>query len=177
MKISRKSVPPTVPWAKWKHPYFWVASSFGLGLTPLRGPAGALLALPIAAYLHQHVLGLVEMLFLVLILYLIGVKAADWWNKQTNTKDSSPIVIDETVGMLLALSLLPSFEWAIWHVSVVFYATYWLIFILLDYFKLWPCKWLENRKGGAGVMLDDVAAGVQTVIVVYILVIGVGSLL
>ena len=177
MKISRKLFPPTVPWLKWKHPYFWVASSFGLGLSPLRGPAGALLALPIAAYLHQHVLGLVEMFVLIGLLYFVGMKAADWWNKQTKTEDSSPIVIDETVGMLLALSLLPSFHWEFWHVSVVFYMVYWLIFILLDYIKPWPCKWLENRHGGAGVMLDDIGAGIYTAIVAYALVIGVGSLL
>lgn len=171
MKISRKKSVPTVPWKKWKHPYFWVASSLGLGLTSLRGPAGALLALVIVGLLQQTYFGqhIDLMLALTAALFLLGVKAGDWWEAETKVKDTSPVTIDETVGMMLALVFLPGFRPESWLASTVFFFAYWLIFILFDYFKPWPCKGLENKPGGWGVMLDDIGAGVYTIITSWLL--------
>ena len=34
-----------------------------------------------------------------------------------------------------------------------------------DVVKLWPAKALENLHGGHGILMDDIAAGFQTLIV------------
>ena len=35
--------------------------------------------------------------------------------------------------------------------------------------KIWPAKDLENMKGGHGIILDDVAAGFQTLIFILLI--------
>lgn len=68
-------------------------------------------------------------------------------------KDPGAIVIDEIVGMVLTLAGLP------------FNATTaglgFVLFRVLDITKPFPIGFLERRfKGGTGIVLDDVAAGV-----------------
>lgn len=68
-------------------------------------------------------------------------------------KDPGAIVIDEIVGMVLTLAGLP------------FNATTaglgFVLFRVLDITKPFPIGFLERRfKGGTGIVLDDIAAGV-----------------
>jgi len=80
-------------------------------------------------------------------------------------KDPSSIVWDEFVGMWIALFMLPT-GW------------YWLIaafvlFRIFDIWKPWPIGWLDiNLKGGAGIMLDDVAAGLISLGIIQVAALG-----
>jgi len=69
-------------------------------------------------------------------------------------------VIDEIAGYLAAMFLAPS-GW-------LFIACGFVIFRVFDIVKPWPLKRLQELHGGAGVMLDDVGAGVYTNIVLQI---------
>jgi len=71
--------------------------------------------------------------------------------------DPSVVVIDEIVGMWVALFLLPKTI----GVAVVSF----LVFRLFDIVKPFPARNLERIPGGWGIMLDDVIAGVYTNIV------------
>ena len=67
--------------------------------------------------------------------------------------DSGKIVIDEIVGMAIALVGFPP-TWT--NVVVIF-----LIFRVLDVVKLWPANYCDREMpGGAGVVLDDVVSGI-----------------
>jgi phosphatidylglycerophosphatase A len=73
-------------------------------------------------------------------------------------EDSSHIVIDEVVGFLIAM----------WGVGFSMWA--WLLgFLLFRIWDIWkPFSFIEEIPGGWGVMLDDVAAGVMTNIMLRI---------
>ena len=83
--------------------------------------------------------------------------------KDNNKKDDGRIVIDEVVGQLLTLAPLAvvpglwprSAGWLLtWHV------TGFVVFRVLDIWKPGPIRRMEQRfAGGAGVMMDDVLAG------------------
>lgn len=67
--------------------------------------------------------------------------------------DSGKIVIDEIVGMAIALVGFPP-TWT--NVLVVF-----VIFRFFDVVKLWPASYCDRQMpGGAGVVLDDVVSGI-----------------
>ena len=66
----------------------------------------------------------------------------------------SEIVVDEAVGMWLALAGLPR------HGAILFLA--FLLFRCFDIAKFPPMKQLERLPGGVGIMLDDIAAGLLT---------------
>jgi len=46
---------------------------------------------------------------------------------------------------------------------------------LFDIFKPWPVSWLDQQlPGGWGIMLDDVAAGLLSLIIIQVLALGLG---
>ncbi len=95
----------------------------------------------------------------IVVLFLIGWWAADRHAKQLQKNDPSCIVIDELVGMMITLFIMPK--------SVIVYASAFVVFRLFDIVKPFPINILERRVyGGLGIMLDDVLAGFMAWIVV-----------
>jgi phosphatidylglycerophosphatase A len=75
--------------------------------------------------------------------------------------DAPEIIADEVVGMWVALALLPA-VW--WLVVLAFVGFRWL-----DIAKPGPIGWLDREvKGGLGVMLDDLVAGLVVGSVLYL---------
>ncbi len=89
----------------------------------------------------------------------LGVPAASFL-EQKHGDDPSIVVFDEAVGMWLALVYLPK----IWWVALGAF----LLFRLFDIVKPQPAKYFDNMRGGAGIMMDDVIAGVYANIVMQI---------
>ena len=82
-------------------------------------------------------------------------------------KDHPAIVIDEVVGLLVALAGVPM-HWT-W-VLLGF-----LAFRVLDILKPWPIRWLSRGRGGLEVVVDDVAAGVMARLVLEVIMVGAGG--
>jgi phosphatidylglycerophosphatase A len=74
--------------------------------------------------------------------------------------DPSSVVIDEVVGMWIALIFLPK--------SLVAGCAAFILFRVLDIVKPQPARALERLPGGWGIMLDDVVAGVYTNLILQI---------
>jgi len=109
--------------------------------------AGALVALPIWYYLG------LETLFLgAILLTIIAVKQINDYEASGGEHDDKKIVIDEVVGIWIALSI-SSGTWVQWVLSIAFFRV----------FDIWKPSIIgridKNVKGGWGVMGDDVVAG------------------
>ena len=85
---------------------------------------------------------------------LLGIWTAGEAERLLGRKDASSIVIDEISGYLISMALVP-FSWCA-------AAAGFLLFRLFDILKPWPLDRLQRIRGGAGVMADDVGAGVYT---------------
>jgi phosphatidylglycerophosphatase A len=84
----------------------------------------------------------------------LGIWASGHAEKLLKTKDARPIVIDEIVGMWISVLFLP-------HLISYLLAAF-ILFRLFDVIKPFPAKKAEHLKGGWGIMLDDVIAGLYT---------------
>lgn len=136
-------------------PAGWLACGFGSGLAPVaQGTFGSLAALLPWLLLRQLPLPLY--VFTLLAGFAVGVWACNVASRALGVADHRSLVWDEFIGQwvaLLPLLLLPS-PW--WMVAGGF-----ALFRLFDVWKPWPISWLDRRvKGGLGVMIDDVLAGV-----------------
>ena len=82
--------------------------------------------------------------------------------RRSGREDPSFVVLDEVLGMYLALLFLsPSLPWVV---------TAFVLFRLLDILKPWPVSLMEKRfTGGAAILLDDLMAGAITGLVLIIL--------
>jgi phosphatidylglycerophosphatase A len=88
----------------------------------------------------------------IVILFAIGVWSGTVAEHYFGGIDPGPVVLDEVVGMLITLALIP--------VNVTGAITGFLIFRVLDVLKPWPSAGFEKLPGGLGVMADDGMAAV-----------------
>lgn len=139
----------------------FLASGCGLGALP-RAPGtwGSLGALPL--WFIFSGLSNSWYLLLVLIISWFAVVIADEAGKCLQVTDSPVIVIDEIVGLLLALTAVPL---GFGNALAAF-----LLFRFFDIVKPFPANWCEdNLPGGWGVVADDLVAGIMTWVVMHLL--------
>ncbi len=139
-----------------------MATGFGIGLSPIMpGTIGSFsaivfwLLLPPVIWVHN--------LILVMLSICFGVYFCHKTEKDMQVHDHESIVLDEFVGMWIALMSLPvnNLEWVV--VSFI-------IFRLLDIEKPWPIHWLDrNMKGGLGIMIDDIVAGIVSATIIFLM--------
>lgn len=106
-------------------------------------------------------LSLTAYLAVVAALFLVGVASAGAAEKILDRGDPGVVVIDEIVGVLIALTAAPLHPAA----ALVGFA----LFRLFDIAKPFPVGWVDRHlHGGLGIMLDDVAAGLYALLVLHL---------
>lgn len=131
----------------------------GAGYAPrIPGTIGTVIAIPLSLGLNWIAEGSLPAALAVLIGFIacaiwLAARAADILRQ----KDPSVIVIDEIAGFLVANFLSPP------RLGIVLAA--FALFRLFDIAKIFPASRLELIPGGPGIVLDDVAAGLYTFIV------------
>ncbi len=140
------------PASVWKNPVHWLAFGFGSGAAPVApGTFGTLAAIPI--YLLISDLPVPVYALVVLIFFLAGVWLCGRTSRDIGVEDHGGIVWDEFTGYLVTMFLAP--EGWVWVLAGF------VLFRLFDIWKPWPIKTLDQKvKGGFGIMIDDVLAGV-----------------
>ena len=140
------------------HPAGWIATGFGVGLSPRApGTVGSLAALLPWWFLFREMDPRVY-LGCLLVAFALGVWAGQWVINRTGINDPGFVVWDEFIGQWLALFLVPAgWTWA---------AAAFVLFRLFDIWKPWPVRWADRTlHGGFGAMFDDVLAGAYAFIV------------
>jgi phosphatidylglycerophosphatase A len=135
---------------------FALASAFGAGYSPVApGTAGSLVTAVAIWLLPLTPLRIAVALVVVTVL---GIWAGSRVERVLGRKDPGVIVIDEVAGMLLSVILLPR------RLPVL--VTAFLLFRLFDVWKPFPARESQSLTGGVGVMVDDLIAGLYTLILI-----------
>jgi phosphatidylglycerophosphatase A len=139
----------------WRHladPVHFLALGFGAGLAPFApGTFGSLVGLGIALALAP--LGLGWNLAATLAAVVAGIWICGESARRLGVHDHPAIVWDEVAGMMIAMLAAPD-SW--WGAVLAF-----VLFRIFDIAKPWPIREIDHgMRGGAGIMLDDVLAGV-----------------
>ena len=112
-------------------------------------------------FLRSQIEG-VFILYASLVLFFIGVAVTTIYSESIGKEDPPEIVIDEWVGQWIALWLIPhTFLWGF---------TSFILFRMFDIFKPGPVGRMDDIKSGAGIMMDDVIAGILALLVTQSLV-------
>ena len=137
-----------------------LASTFGAGYVPTApGTAGTLVAIPIFLVLSSIPFPLYELTILTFFFFAswISGEAERCWER----KDDPRIVIDEIMGYLITMLWLPR--------TILFIILGFFLFRFFDIVKPPPIRLLEKAKGGYGVVLDDIVAGIYANIVLQLI--------
>lgn len=127
-----------------------LATFFYIGYLPgPRGTFSALAVLPLY-FISRNNIFLYACIAIVVL--LTGFLVCGSAEKIFGKKDAGQIVIDDAAGLLVALFLIPQ--------QVGYLAGAFILYRLFDIIKIPPINRLEKLNGSAGVMLDDILAGV-----------------
>jgi phosphatidylglycerophosphatase A len=151
-----------------------VATAGGAGYAPVApgtfGSAAGVLLYLLLADLGAFLFGVT-----LLGLAFLGIWASDEAERAFERKDDGRIVIDEVVGQLLTLAPLVALAPPPALRSPPWLFAGFLLFRLLDIWKPGPVAWAERSfAGGAGVMMDDVFAGLLGCLLLSVAVLWVG---
>jgi phosphatidylglycerophosphatase A len=146
--------------------WFFITVGYS-GLAPKApGTAGSFVSL-IFGVVILIFLGDETLFYATLLAIIAGVKMIDKHEAKTNTHDDKRIVIDELVGMWLALAIAPGTKVeldTLLHVSNGVLIQIILSFVLFRVYDILKPSYIgridREVKGGLGVMGDDILAGI-----------------
>ena len=154
-----------------KDPFHFVATLGGIGMLPKApGTFGSIAAWVMFVY-FSHFISMINMLILTILFFILSIWICNKASKDLENKDHKSIVIDELVGMWIAL--LPVLFIANSQYERTVYALAALIFFrLFDILKPFPISYFDkNYKNGFGIVIDDAISGLIAAIPSYIILI------
>lgn len=154
----------------------WVAQGFGVGRARLApGTWGSLLGIPL-------ILALLTLptpaayLLVTLALTAAAIPICTIAEEQLGQTDPGSVVLDEIIALPWAFSGYALHWWmagaspgldqlqAWWPALLAAF----VVFRVLDIWKPWPIRSLQHLPRGWGIVLDDVAAGIGTAVVLWL---------
>lgn len=152
----------------------------GAGLSPKApGTVGTLASLPVGLLILYY-LGMETLFMLTLAITIIGIFEVNKYEKTTGVHDQQHIVIDEAAGMWLSLLIVHSTALSVTypHAEPLGILFGFGAFRLFDIWKPSTIGWIDRElKGGLGVMLDDVLAGIAGGLLAALLLMGLEKLI
>ena len=138
----------------------FASSGFGPGLIPFAPATMASVAMAAALFLAAHHLAFSYLLALTVVVTAVGVPVGASAERVGSGKDPKWFVLDEYAGMAIVFLVNP--------ITLTTCVAGFVLFRVFDVLKLWPADWCENLRGGWGIMLDDVFAGLYAGIILAI---------
>jgi len=117
--------------------------------------------------IEYKIISLETFIAVFILIFLLSLFFINKFSSHTQSHDSKIIVIDEFLGIYLILIFYDQIK------IINPYVTILLIFILFRFFdilKIFPANVVDKKvKSAFGVILDDLIAGIYTIIILYIL--------
>jgi len=138
-----------------------IATGFYSGYLPKApGTWGSLVGVLLVFLLHA--LSLQIYLSVIAGLFIVGSFVAGEAEKILDNRDPGVVVIDEIVGMLITMIAVP--------VTPLTMALGFILFRVFDIAKPFPVNFFDQPfHGGLGIMLDDVVAGIYSLIIMQLI--------
>ncbi len=137
----------------------YFVSLFGIGFIPIApGTLGSIFAI-FVWYLSIKTLNIYFFYLVFVLIFLIAFKAVDIYLKNKRKEDPSEVIIDEFIGQSIPLLFL--IDYNLYEVLLVFCS-----FRFFDITKIYPIDWAEKMSGAKGVIIDDIIAGIYSLVII-----------
>ena len=139
----------------------YFATLFGIGFIPLApGTFGSLFAIFIW-YVFIDLFSIFYFIALFLFVLSVSFYLTDIYLDNYKKKDPSEVIVDEFLGQSIPLLFIVNFN--IYEVLIAF-----VTFRFFDIYKIYPINKIEDLKGSYGVILDDIVAGIYSLIILML---------
>ncbi len=159
-KSQRSYIVPPLPNSIWKNPWHFIAFGFGTGAIPIApGTFGTLIAIPLYLFLTSY--SQTTYIAMTAAITFFSIWLCEKVSRETESHDHQGMCIDEIVGYLVTMIHAPyGWQWMLLG---------FILFRIFDIWKPWPIRQLDQQvKGGLGMILDDVAAGVYSLLIIQL---------
>ena len=147
---------------------------FGLGKVPkIPGTFGSLATI-IILYIFFHILDLSTNLILIglIVIFIFSFSAIAIHIKDSENKDPKEVVIDEFIGQSIPIYLYEISHGTEKSVdeAIIFYGICFILFRFFDIAKPFPVSYFDkNFKNFFGIIMDDIMAGLYSMILIYLI--------
>ena len=139
----------------------YFATLFGIGFITLApGAFGSLFAILIW-YVFIDLFSIFYFIVLLLIVLSVSFYLTDIYLDNYKKKDPSEVIVDEFLGQSIPLLFIVNFN--IYEVLIAF-----VTFRFFDIYKIYPINKIEDLRGSYGVILDDIVAGIYSLIILML---------
>ena len=139
----------------------YFATLFGIGFIPLApGTFGSLFSILIW-YVFIDLFSIFYFITLFLLVLSVSFYFTDIYLDNYKKKDPSEVIVDEFLGQSIPLLFIVNFN--IYEVLIAF-----VTFRFFDIYKIYPINKMEDLKGSYGVILDDIVAGLYSLIILML---------
>ena len=126
-------------------------------------------------FLLANLSNIVILFFSTLLITLYSLVAINNSFDSFDSEDPQEIVIDEVVGQILPLLAIPIYETLYIDPKEYYYIAAFILFRLFDIWKPFPINYIDkNIEGSLGIMLDDILAGIYTIVILTIIFFFIG---
>ena len=126
--------------------------------------------------LFVNLFNIVILFFCTLLIALYSIIAINNSFDSFDSNDPQEIVIDEVVGQMLPLLSVPIYETLYIAPKEYYCIAAFILFRLFDIWKPFPINYIDiNTEGSLGIMLDDILAGIYTIIILIIIFFFIGG--
>ena len=142
-------------------------SLFGIGFFPIgSGTIGSLFSI-IFFFIFLDYFSITNLIFIFTLIFIFSLYAINNYSNKIKKDDASEIIIDEFLGINLIIIF---YDFITFTNDLLMCFLIFILFRIFDIIKIFPANWIDkNIKNSWGVILDDIIAGVYTVITLYIL--------
>ena len=130
------------------------------------GTIGSLASLIIIIFLHSFV-SEIEFIILFICIFGLAIIFVSLYSKSIKKHDAREIVIDEFLGIYLIIIFSNNYN--LFNEFVKLFIIF-ILFRIFDIAKPYPINWIHNNmKNSYGIILDDIIAGIYTIIILSII--------
>lgn len=140
----------------------WIATLGPIGYLPASGTWASLVTLLVIYGLHALQVSWLLYSAITLAIGLLSIYAIKVCQPYFKHHDPGEIVIDEVLGCFITFLFVPFDTFGIYTPLIGF-----TLFRFFDITKIFGIRLLERQGGVAGVMLDDIAAGVVSNLIMH----------
>ena len=132
------------------------------------GTWGSLVSIAFMLMLFKFLsISLFVLILIFLILFFLSVYLINYFSSFDNSNDSQHIVIDELLGIFIIFFF---YDFIYIYNDIFTLTLVFLTFRFFDIIKIFPANYIDkNYKNGFGVILDDIIAGMYTILSLVIL--------
>ena len=125
------------------------------------GTIGSFTSLILIIFLYKS-LNIFVFIVLFILLSILAIKFIEIYSKSIDKIDPSEIVIDEFLGIYLIIIFSYNFDSFNEFTKIL---SIFILFRIFDIIKPFPANWVDkNMKNSYGIILDDIIAGIYTII-------------